>query len=72
MGAKSKSGNTRAVSPKGAAKPTGRRGRRPATPSEAWEQIAQVPDEREDELDCQRIVQGDGCRSLPLYYDDYN
>jgi hypothetical protein len=31
-----------------------------------------VPDERDDEIDCQRIVQGDGGRSLPLYYDDYN
>jgi hypothetical protein len=40
----------------------------------AWEQAAQVPDddERDDEIDCQRIVQGDGGRSLPLYYDDYN
>jgi hypothetical protein len=39
---------------------------------EAWEQTAQVPDEREDEIDCQRIVQGDDSRRLPVYYDDYN
>jgi hypothetical protein len=72
MGAKSKSGKVRGAARKHAAKPPVRRARRPATAPEAWEQTAQVPDERDDELDCQRIVEGDGSRSLPLYYDDYN
>ena len=72
MGAKSKSGKVRGAARKHAAKAPVRRGRRAATAAEAWEQTAQVPDERNDELDCQRIVQGDGGRSLPLYYDDYN
>ncbi|OGA33802.1 MAG: hypothetical protein A3F75_09255 [Betaproteobacteria bacterium RIFCSPLOWO2_12_FULL_64_23] len=72
MGAKSKSGKVRGAARKRAAKPPLRRGRRAATAAEAWEQTAQIPDERDDEIDCQRIVQGDGSRSLPLYYDDYN
>jgi hypothetical protein len=72
MGAKSKSGKVRAAAHTLAAKATGRRGRGTAQGSDAWEQTAQVPDERDDEIDCQRIVQGDGGRSLPLYYDDYN
>ena len=72
MGAKSKSGKVRGAARKRVAKPPLGQGRRPATAPEAWEQTAQVPDERDDEIDCQRIVQGDGGRSLPLYYDDYN
>ena len=71
MGAKSKSGKVRGAAHKPAAKPPGRQGRGTACGSDAWEQTAQVPDERHDEVDCQRIVQGDGGRSLPLYYDDY-
>ncbi len=39
---------------------------------EVWEQIAEPPDEYDDGIDCQRIVQGNGGRSLPLYFDDYN
>jgi hypothetical protein len=73
MGAKSKSGKVRSAARKRAAKPPGRRGRGAAMAPEGWEQTAQVPDERDDEIDCQRIVQGDGGRSPPLYYyDDYN
>ncbi len=72
MGAKSKCGKVRGGARKHAAKAPVRRGRRAVTPAEAWEQTAQVPDERDDELDCRRIVQGDEGRSLPLYYDDYN
>lgn len=72
MGAKSKSGRARSAARKLAAKPPGRRGRRTAQGSDAWEQTAQAPDQRYDEIDCQRIVQGDEGRSLPLYYDDYN
>ena len=72
MGAKSKSGKVRSAAHKPAAKPPGRQERRVATTAERWEQTAQVPDERDDEIDCQRIVQDDGGRSLPLYYDDYN
>jgi len=72
MAAKSKSVKVRGAARKRAALPSVRRGGRPANAPEAWEQTAQVPDERDAELDCQRIVQGDGGRSLPLYYDDYN
>ena len=72
MSSKSKSAKVRSAARKRAAKPPGRRARRAATAPEGWEQTAQVPDERDDEIDCQRIVQGDGSRSLPLYYDDYN
>jgi hypothetical protein len=72
MDAKSKSGKIRGAAHKLPAKPPGRRGRGTALGSDAWEQTAQVPDERYDEIDCQRIVRGDGGRSLPLYYDDYN
>lgn len=72
MGAKSKSARICGAARKRAAKPPGRPGQRTARASDAWEQTAQVPDERVDEIDCQRIIQGDGGRSLPLYYDDYN
>lgn len=68
MVAKSKSGKPRALARKRAAGAAARRSGNP----EAWEQTAQIPDERYDEIDCQRIVQGEGGRSLPLYYDDYN
>ena len=72
MGAKAKSGKVRGAARKHAAKAARTQRRRAATAPEAWEQTAQVSDERDDEIDCQRIVQGDGSRSLPLYYDDYN
>lgn len=72
MGAKSKSGKVRKVAHKRAARSPGGRGRGTAPRPDAWEQTAQVPDERDDEIDCQRIVQGEDGRSLPLYYDDYN
>lgn len=71
MGAKSKSGKVRGAARKGATKAPGRRRRRAAAVPEAWEQTAQVPDERDDEIDCQRIVHGSG-RGLPPYFDDYN
>ncbi len=72
MVAKSKSAKVRVAARKRASPPSVRRGSTPATVPEAWEQTAQVPEDRNAELDCQRIVQGDGGRSLPLYYDDYN
>lgn len=72
MAAKLKSAKVRGAARKRAARPPVRRGSRPAAAPEAWEQTAQVPDERDAELDCQRIVQGEDGRSLPLYYDDYN
>jgi len=72
MSSKSKSATVRSAERKRAAKPPGRRARRAAAAPEAWEQFAQAPDGRDDEIDCQRIVQRDGSRSLPLYYDDYN
>lgn len=72
MAAKSKSARARGAARKPAAQLPARRLRRPDTAPEAWEQTAQVPDERDAEFDCQRIVQGDGGRSIPPYYDDYN
>ncbi len=72
MGAKSKSGKARSSARKPAAKPPARRARATARAPDAWEQTAQMPDERDDEIDCQRIVQGEGGRNLPSYYDDYN
>ena len=70
MGVKSKSGKVHGAARKRVAKAPGRRGG--VSKSEAWEQTAQVPDERDGEIDFQRIVQGDGSRGLPQYYDDYN
>lgn len=70
MGAKSKSANIRSAAGKRAAKAPARR--RAASALDRWEQSAQVPDERIDEIDCQRMVQNEGGRSLPLFYDDYN
>ena len=73
MGSKSKSAKVSNAARTRAAKPPGRRKRGAATdPAERWEQIAEVLDECDDAIDCQRIVQGDGGRSLPLYYDEYN
>jgi hypothetical protein len=72
MGAKSKSGRSRSAVRGRAAKSPARRGRKTATAPESWEQTAQVPEERDDEIDCQRIVQGEGGRTRPPYYDDYN
>lgn len=72
MGAKSKSGTIRSAARKRAAKAPARRGRRATTSQAAWEQTAQVPEERDDEIDCQRIVQDEGGRSRPPYFDDYN
>jgi len=72
MGAKSKSGKLRGAVHKLAVRPRSARGRNTTQGSDTWEQLAQVPDERVDEIDCQRIVRGDGGRSLPLYDDDYN
>ena len=72
MGAKSKSRRVRGAARKPAAKPPGKRRCGTAPGPDAWEQTAQAPDGRDDEIDCQRIVQGDDGRSPPLYYDDYN
>jgi hypothetical protein len=72
MGARSKGAKVRSAARERATKPTRARTRTAATTLEFWEQTAQVPDERDDETDCQRIVQGDGSRSLPTFYDDYN
>ena len=72
MGVKSKSGKVHGPARKRSAKAPGRRGRGGVSKPEAWEQTAQIPDERDGEIDCQRIVQGDGSRGLLQYYDDYN
>lgn len=71
MNSKSKPTKVGSAARKRPVKSPGRRARRVATIPDAWEQTAQAPDDRDDEIDCQRIVQGDG-RSLPSYYDDYN
>ena len=70
MSSQSKSATVRGAAHKRTAIAFGRRARSVATASEVWE--PQAPDERDDEIDCQRIVQGDGARSLPQYYDDCN
>ena len=72
MGTRSKSGTARGATHKAGASSARGRGRKPANAPEAWEQTAQTPDERLDEIDCQRIVQGDGGRGLPRDFDDYN
>ena len=71
MSYKSKSIKVGSAARKRAAAPPGRRAQRTATTLDAWEQVAQAPEERDDEIDCQRVVDGDG-RRLPLYYDEYN
>jgi len=71
MGVKSKSVTVRGAARKHAAKAAGRRGRRGPNASEAWEQTAQFSEERNDEIDCQRIVERDR-RAPHRYYDDYN
>lgn len=70
MGAKAMSGKVRGAAREHGAKAA--RGRGAATAPKAWEQTAEVPDDRAFEIDCQRVVQGEGSRGLPLYYDDYN
>lgn len=72
MSSKSKSATVRGAARTLAAKPRVGRARKAAPAPEVWEQTAEAPDEYDDEIDCQRIVQGDGGRSLPLYFDDYN
>lgn len=58
---------------KRAAKPPRGRARRVGRITEARVQTAQAPEERDDDIACERIVilPGDG-RSPPLYYDEYN
>lgn len=70
MGAKPKFGEVRGAAGKPAARPARRRGA--AQARDGWEQTAQVPEQRHDDIDCQRIVPGDRGRGLPSYYDEYN
>ena len=73
MGSKSKSAKLSNAARTRAVKSPGRRERGAVTdPAERWGQIVEILDECDDEIDCQRIVQGNGGRSLPLYYDEYN
>lgn len=72
MGVKSKSAKVRTAARKRAAQPAGKRTRRATAVRDSWEQTAEVPEQRLDEIDCQRIVQGDGGRRQPAYSDDYN
>lgn len=55
-----------------AAKRPGWRARRAATATVVCEETAQAPDERDNEIDCRRIVERDGSRSLPQHNDDCN
>ena len=70
MGARSRSAKVRGAARKSVA--TAARGRKAAAAPQDWAQSEQVPEERDDEIDCQRIVEGYGGRNLPPYYDDYN
>lgn len=72
MGAKLKSGKKRSAARRRAAKPAGRQASRAPTVPDYWEQPAEIPDERDDGIDCQRIVQGDGGRRLTAVFDEYN
>ena len=72
MSSKSKSATVRSAARTRAVKQRGRLARSAAAVPDFWAQGAEDPYEPDDEIDCQRIVQGDGSRSLPLYYDDYN
>ena len=69
MGARAKSGTVRGAAHKPASKPPPGQGRSTAHESDLWE--PQLPDERYEQIDRLRIVQGDG-RSLPLYSEDYD
>jgi len=70
MAANLKSRKIRGAARDLAARPRNRRRRGTPQGCDAWE--PQVPEQRDDEIDCRRIVQGDGGRSPPLYYDEYN
>ena len=72
MSSKSKSATVRSGARRRAIKERGSRARSAAAVPELWAQGAEDPDEPDADIDCQRIVQRDGSRSLPLYYDDYN
>jgi hypothetical protein len=72
MQAKSKSGKAGGAARGPAAKPEARRGRGMIQRYDAWEQIAQIPDDRDDEIDYRRIVQGESGRTLPVDDGDCN
>lgn len=72
MSSISKSATVRSGARTRAVKERARQARSAAAVPDFWAQSAEDPGEPDDEIDCQRIVQGDGSRSLPLYYDDYN
>ena len=72
MGAISKTGKVRGGAHKRRATPPRTRDHGPVPGPDYWDQTAKVPDARDDEIDCERIVHGGDARTLPLYYDDYN
>jgi hypothetical protein len=72
MDAKSKPQTRGAALRKRGAKAPRSRARRTVRQRDAWEQTAGMPEEFDGEIDCQRIVQGEAGRSLPVYYDEYN
>ncbi|MFH1605225.1 MAG: hypothetical protein ABIH03_15125 [Pseudomonadota bacterium] len=70
MDDKLKPGRVRSSTRKSVTKASNSRGRRAASAPDLWAQ--QVTYELLDEIDCRRIVEGYGGRSLPHYFDDYN
>lgn len=72
MGAKSKSGKVRKAARRHAPQPAGKPARRAMAARDCWDQATEIADERVDEVDCERIVNGDGGRRRPVYSDDYN
>jgi len=70
MGANLKPGKVRSAVHKSVGKAAVSRERKETTAPDVW--LAQVQDERSDDFDCERIVEGYGGRSLPPYFDDYN
>ena len=71
MDAKSKLRKARSVARGSVTKVPGSRERKAGMKSEVW--LPPIPEDRDDRIECQRIVEGGyGGRNLPPYFDDYN
>lgn len=70
MDAKTKPGKVRSAARKSVSKASRSRERRAGTTHDVW--LPPLSEDRDDEVDCQRIVEGYGGRTLPPYFDDYN
>lgn len=71
MGVRPKPATVRRSAQARSAKPPAGRGRKAAIAPAAWEQAAEFTGEREQEIDCERIVERDA-RNLRRYYDEFN